>query len=98
MRRLIGIHTNRYEVLVDELDEVGCGVGGFVHLVAPIAPDGGDTEQNRFVVAGCVGESLRTPDPPLDIGSAIRSVREPKLLSHYGGAPRRVTSGERRVK
>ena len=74
------VHPDGHERLVERLDHVVVGERGLVHDVAPVAPDGGDGEEDGPVLAPGLDEGLLAPEVPLDLVGLVRSGREPERL------------------
>ena len=93
VRPHIGVDADGDEAAAHELDDPRVGVAGLVHHVAPVAPDGGDREQQRLVLGAGALEGLGAPLEPGDLvgavgagGEAVRAAVR-RMLRH-GRPPR----------
>ena len=73
------VHPDGYEVFVEEVLDLGVRVGIIVHHVAPIAPNGGDGQQNGLVFFLGFGEGCWAPDLPVDQMGLVWVGRETEL-------------------
>ncbi len=92
---LVVIDADGDEPLVDELDDLLVRVGRLVHHMAPVAPDGGDAQEDGLVLLLRLLERLRPPRPPADLVGAVGPGREVELgvllRGHGSLLPVRVT-------
>ena len=65
------VNTDGHEVLVDGGDHAGVGIARLVHDVAPVAPDGGERQQDGAPELVSLGERRLTPRAPLDLVGAV---------------------------
>ncbi|GBD11929.1 hypothetical protein HRbin23_01612 [bacterium HR23] len=78
LRVLIVVYPNRDVEGIDKANGLRVGVGGLVHHMAPVAPDGGDGEQNWLVLPLGLQEGALSPGAPLDFVGTVGPWREAK--------------------
>ena len=84
---LVGVDADRDIALTYDGRDRRVAVRRLVHDVTPMAPDGGDREQDRHVTAECLLEGLGSPGLPHDAlrrfyrhERVVRSLRERFLV------------------
>ena len=84
------VHADGDEVLVDRRDDPRVRVAGLVHHVAPVAPHGGEGEEDRAPEPASLREGGLAPRAPLDLGGAVGPRGEPELAGyvHDVGIPK----------
>jgi hypothetical protein len=72
---LVYVYPYWDELGVDQFNNLGMGIGGLVHYVAPVAPGGGEGQQDSLTLLPGRAKSLLSPFSPMDaLGSFCSQV------------------------